>query len=376
LPVNHRRRIHITAVASPAKSEIDMLTPGGVAGLIDLAQRGAGDRYRVTASPRMLLAREVDAEGGRSDDAERAREVRRLLADDDVAAVVTLRGGAWFARILDQIDFDVLARRKTLLYLFGFSEMTPLIAIAGRYPKVVALYDLGPGFLYGGPKWYARRHAAALGRHAKLPEDQHEGFAIGWALAGFPGRFSEFFREVADVLDGKGSSRVPEGRLLSGRLPASSRISITGGNLSVIVPLIGSRHRPAIDTRGKWLALEDVNEAPDPLDRMMAALKLAGLFDHVAGVILGDFHDKDVDLRDAAYRMLRYHLPAGRRVPVIRLDNFGHVWPLAPLPMHREVALRRSGGGKDRPRVWIDIPWARWAESPRPSADGEPAGVS
>src|SRR5690606_10335455 len=144
------------------------LSPNGVRGMIEMAQRGAGEGYVVTASPKMLLAKEDDYRGGRADDAARAREVQRLLADDDVAAVVTIRGGAWFTRILDRIDFDVLKRRKRTIHLFGFSEMTTLIAIAGQYPQAVGLYDLGPGFLYGGPRWYAKRHAGELARHVKL----------------------------------------------------------------------------------------------------------------------------------------------------------------------------------------------------------------
>lgn len=356
-----RPRIHVTAVGSSAADEISRLSPHGVRGMLALAQRGAGDRYQVTANPRMLLAKESDAKGGRADDSARAREVTSLLADDGVAALVTIRGGAWFTRILESINFGVLKDRRRPIYLFGFSEMTTLIAIAGQYPQAIGLYDLGPGFLYSGPRWHARKNLKELARHVKLPDDQHEGFATGWALAHYPGLFTEFFRDVADILDGKGSSRRPEGHLLAGKLPAQRRITITGGNLSVMVPLIGSRYASALDTTGKWLAIEDVNEAADPLDRMLAALKLAGLFDRAEGIILGDFHDKDTDLRDAAFEMLKYHLPAKRQIPVIRLDNFGHIWPLAPLPMHREVTLRcERSKGRGRPRVWLDIPWAEW----------------
>jgi muramoyltetrapeptide carboxypeptidase len=361
LPQPPRPRIHITAVGSSAANEIHLLSPNGVKGMLALAQRGAGDRYEVTTSPKMLLAKEIDEKGGRSDDAARIREVQSLLADDRVAALVTLRGGAWFTRLLDRINFNVLKDRRRPIVLFGFSEMTTLIAIAGQYPQAVGLYDLGPGFLYGGPRWYARKHVKELARHVKLPDNQHEGFAIGWALAQYPDRFTEFFRDVAAILDGQGSSRRPEGHLLAGKLPSQSRIVITGGNLSVMLPLIGSRYASAIDTRGKWLALEDVNEAADPMDRMMAALKLNGLFERAEGIILGDFHDKDTDLRDAAFQMLKYHLPTKRQIPVIRLDNFGHIWPLAPLPMHREVTLRcERSKGRGQPRVWLDIPWAEW----------------
>lgn len=358
-----RPRIHITAVGSSATKEVCRLSPDGVEGMIRLAQSGAGDSYAVTASPKMLMAREQDSEGGRRDDQARAQEVERLLADDSVAALVTIRGGAWFTRILDRIDFDVLRRRRRQIYLFGFSEMSSLIAIAGQYPQAVGVHDLGPGFLYGGPRWYACKHASELARHVEFRADQRDGFAAGWALANYPKLFTEFFEDLANILDGKGSARVPAGELLTGRLPAISRITITGGNLSVILPLIGSKYASAIHTRGKWLALEDINEAADPLDRMMAGLKLAGCFEEVQGILLGDFHDQDTDLCETAFKLLKYHLPPTRRIPVVRLNNFGHVWPLAPLPMHREVTLHCERPGRRGPaRVWIESPWQQWRD--------------
>ena len=103
--VNERRRIHITAVGGSAVGVVAKLGVEGVKGLVALAQGRVGDRFRVTASARMIFAKEAPHEGGRSDDAARAREIETLLADDGVAALVTIRGGAWFTRILNEIDF-------------------------------------------------------------------------------------------------------------------------------------------------------------------------------------------------------------------------------------------------------------------------------
>jgi len=348
---NYPPRIHITNVGSTGAAAIERLGPGGVDGMLDLVRGAVGDRYRVTASARMILATEDDRRGGRSDDGARAREIERALGDDDVAALVTLRGGAWFTRVLERIDFDVLRRRRRSIHIFGFSEMTTLVGIAGRYPRAVGLYDLGPAFLYSGLKRYAAEHGG------RLPA----GSTVRSVGRQYRSSFAGFFREVADVLDGVGSKRVPTGRLLAGRLLASTRIRIVGGNLSVFVSLIGSRYARAVDTRGKWLAMEDVGESAGAIDRMLATCKLAGLFERVEGVILGDFEDGDEQWSDAVLAMMKHHLPARRRVPIVALRNFGHIWPMAPLPLHREVTLccRRMTRGK--PRVTIDIPWAKWA---------------
>ena len=90
---------------------------------------------------------------------------------------------------------------------------------------------------------------------------------------------------------------------------------------------------------------------------MLASLKLAGLLDPAEGIILGDFHTPQQNLSEAVFRLLRHHLPRTWRRPIISLETFGHIYPIAPLPMHRAVTLRRLGGS----RVRIDIPWAEWA---------------
>lgn len=354
-----RPRIHITAVGSPAPDVLQRLGVKDIGGLVRLAQAGAGDKYEVTANGTMILAKEADNEGGRFDDHARAEEIESALADDGVTALVTIRGGAWFARLLDQIRWDVLKRRKKTIHIFGFSEMTTLVAVAGQYPKAIGLYDLGPSFIFAGMKRWAVQNIRTLVDPAKMSADEQQGFGAGWAAAQFPQKFTEFFSEVAGVVEGRDSPRVPSGELVAGSLPPRSRITITGGNLSLLMPLLGSRFAGAIDTRGKWLAIEDLNEAADKMDRMIAALKLAGLFERAEGLILGDFHNQSEDLSDAAFRLLKYHLPK-RRMPIIRMVNFGHVWPIAPLPLHRPVTLVRLRRSRGKPAVRLVIPWSEW----------------
>jgi len=354
------RRIHLTAVGSPAGKQMRMLGVRNVTQLIDMAQAAVGERYRVMADGPLIWAVENDAAGGRRDDSARVLAVDKIFADDEVAALVTVRGGAWFVRIMDRIDWDLLKHREKTLYIFGFSEMTPLIAVAARYPRVIGLYDLGPGFLYGGMERYAFKHVVRFGGERDMTLEERRAFAAGWAAAECKRAFAEFFQDVAAICDGQPSSRVPRGRLIAGRLPARKRITIVGGNLSLLVTLLGSRFRSTVDQPGTWLAIEEVNEPLDNVDRMFAALKLAGLWERAEGIILGDFHKDDTEQSEAVLKLMKHHLPADRSVPIIRLDNFGHIYPMAPLPMHREVTLRCRRRASGPPDVTIEIPWHQW----------------
>lgn len=69
---------------------------------------------------------------------------------------------------------------------------------------------------------------------------------------------------------------------------------VVGGNLCLLAHLIGSLSE--LDTRGKLLFIEDIEETYYNLDRMMVQLKRARKFDHLAGLVVGQFTDmKDND---------------------------------------------------------------------------------
>ena len=183
---------------------------------------------------------------------------------------------------------------------------------------------------------------------------------MGWALGRFRTHLTDFFRDVAGIITGRPCPRVPTGRVLAGKLPSRSTITITGGNLSLVAAMMGSPYAPAFDTLGKWLAIEEVNEAPDKCDRMLAGLKHNGLLERAEGIILGDFHNEDREFVNGAFEVLKHNLPKSTRIPIIYLENFGHIWPIAPLPMHRPVTLR-STSTRSVQNVAIDIPWDKWS---------------
>jgi muramoyltetrapeptide carboxypeptidase len=61
---------------------------------------------------------------------------------------------------------------------------------------------------------------------------------------------------------------------------------LVGGSLSVIVSMLGTPW--ALETRGRLLFLEDVNEKPYRIDRMLTQLRQAGALDGIAGVVFGE----------------------------------------------------------------------------------------
>jgi muramoyltetrapeptide carboxypeptidase len=83
---------------------------------------------------------------------------------------------------------------------------------------------------------------------------------------------------------------------------------LVGGNLSLIAATLGTPY--ALDAAGAVLFIEDVDERPYRVDRMMSHLRLAGVLDAVAGIVVGRFTCKDPE--EQALRIARSMAPPHR----------------------------------------------------------------
>ena len=180
-------------------------------------------------------------------DAARARALGAAIARPGTRAVMASRGGHGATRILDMLDWE--AWRDRPVPLVGFSDVTAL--------QMAALARAG----------VATIHGPTVSSLAKLPGPfRHrlyhliENPAAGWEEA--------------------------PARLLS-LVPGEARGPLVGGNLSVLVALVGTPWMPRLD--GCVLFVEDVAEAPYRVDRMMTQLRNGGVLGSLAGIVAGEF---------------------------------------------------------------------------------------
>lgn len=198
-----------------------------------------------------LLTREGYLAGS---DKIRARDLMAMYADEEVRAIMAVRGGWGSARLLPFLDFAAISARPKLF--IGFSDNTAL--------------------------------HLALAAHTGVPGIHGPNAAASW-----PPQAWDAFRQIA--FDGAMPTyAVPayEGANLSGRGPAlrtfhggRARGRLLGGNLSVLSALVGTPYLP--DFSGAILFLEDTNESEYRIDRMLTQLALAGILGKVAGVVFG-----------------------------------------------------------------------------------------
>ena len=181
-------------------------------------------------------------------DQHRARHLNRLFANEAIRAIFCARGGFGCLRVLPYLDYDLIkAHPKTLI---GFSDVTALLVTLAQRCGLVGLH--GPVVT-----------------------------SLGFADEGSRARLEQ-------VLTAKAPADLspPEPVVIrAGR----KRGVLTGGNLATLCHLVGTDFAP--DFSGKIVLLEDVNEAPYRIDRMLTQMRLAGCFEKMTGVILGAFED-------------------------------------------------------------------------------------
>ncbi|MBL8878905.1 MAG: LD-carboxypeptidase [Phycisphaerales bacterium] len=333
--------MHFICHAGPMERDFARLGVSGAAEFLAFTRSCAPASLRLTANERFFSETEDESRGGRRDDAGRIADLQAAIDDPNCAAIVAARGGAYLTRILPYIDFSSLARRRRPLTVFGFSEITTLVNLVATYRGGRGLYWLCPNFLAWKIKPLAAAQAAIgafwrrvaellLGPVALDSQDQQLnrtelGIGDSLNLASRAGRRRSYTDDAVPIHDLSGA--IALGRVRPHTAP------IIGGCLSVIAAVAGTPLFRRVRPDGAWLAIEDIHEAPYRIDRYLATLKLLGWFERLAGVLVGDFHAEGMpDQRAAVVELLRFHLPK-RSPPVVITRDFGHVWPIVPVPI-------------------------------------------
>ncbi len=217
-------------------------------------------------------------------DEERAKDLQQQLDNPEVKAVWCVKGGYGTVRILDLIDFS--AFKKNPKWIIGYSDVTALHS---------HIHNFGISTLHA---------QMCLGVETKS-EDSRETLRkilFGEELN---------YQFSTSQLNKTGTA---EGELV-------------GGNLSVLYSLCGSNS--TINTHGKILFLEDLDEYLYHIDRMMQNLKRNGMLENLAGLIVGgmnDMNDNNIPFGKTAEEIIaetveEYDYPIAFNFPAGHLED-------------------------------------------------------
>ncbi|EAM2758044.1 TPA: muramoyltetrapeptide carboxypeptidase [Salmonella enterica subsp. enterica serovar Bovismorbificans] len=242
-------------------------------------------------------------------DAERLADVNSLasLTSPDTI-VMPVRGGYGASRLLDRIDWQALATRQQRdpLLICGHSDFTAIQAGLLAQANVIT---------FSGPMLAANFGAETLNTFT----EQHFWLAL---------RKAQFTVEW----QGDGPQCDVQGTLW-------------GGNLAMLISLIGTPWMPTID-KG-ILVLEDVNEHPFRVERMLLQLEYAGILNRQIAIVLGSFSGAAPNEYDAGYSLESVYafLRSRLSVPLITGLDFGHEQRTVTLPIGANATLKNTRQG-------------------------------
>ncbi len=229
-------------------------------------------------------------------DEERIEDFQNMLDDDEVKAIWCARGGYGTVRIIDALDFTKF--KKQSKWIVGYSDVTVL----HNYINNLGFETL----------------------HATMPIN-------------VPKNSIEALNSLKDAFFGKPLKYSTKSEKLNRFGDATGEL--VGGNLSMLYSLLGSE--TAINTDGKILFIEDLDEYLYHVDRMMQNLKRNGYLDNLKGLIVGsmsNMNDNTIPFGSTAKQIIfdvckEYDFPIYFDFPA------GHVVDNRALIMGRKVQL-------------------------------------
>lgn len=225
------------------------------------------------------------------EDSFRAKEFMDFITDKEVKAIIALRGGWGCARMLPMIDMSIIPDNPKIIC--GFSDITTLLLAIYRQTGLVTFH--GP---VGNSTW----EGATATNFLDVVQARNTPLVLSNP-------------EMKVIAQGYGSG------------------TLIGGNLSIVCSLIGTSFLP--DFKEAILFLEETEEEPYRVDRLLTQLSMCGLLDKLSGVVFGTCAKCEAEEPDKSFTLdevLDHHFKS-RSYPVVKGFAIGHIKDKFTLPV-------------------------------------------
>lgn len=222
-------------------------------------------------------------------DAEKAKDIQSFIDNPEVKAIVSTRGGYGCVRVIDKLNLKPLADQKK--WFVGYSDVTVFHSHIHQNFGTPTLHATMPVNISDDPS----------------PEENESNNTLISALLG---------EDLAYTMKSNPMNKTGHAAGL-----------LVGGNLSMLYSMCGSASD--IDTAGKILFIEDLDEYLYHVDRMMMNLKRTGKLDNLAALVVGgmsDMNDNAIPFGKTAEEIILEHTE-GNDYPVYFGFQAGHQKP-------------------------------------------------
>lgn len=234
-------------------------------------------------------------------DDERLADLEEMFLDPEVKGIICSSGGYGAGRITERLDMDIVKENPKIFW--GFSDITFLHTAMGAYANLVTF------------------HGSMLGPN--VGKDTFEDLS------------GQMFQQLFEPMELHYTEEIsPLESVTSG----VARGELIGGNLSLLARTIGTKFE--FDTAGKILLIEDIGEEAVRVDGLLNQLRMAGKFNNVAGIVIGDFANTETQKKwtltlDEVFDDYFSDL----KVPVVKGFKIGHCEPHFAVPLGVEAIL-------------------------------------
>ncbi|HAQ06208.1 MAG TPA: LD-carboxypeptidase [Bacillus bacterium] len=227
-------------------------------------------------------------------DEDRLADLHRMFLDDSVKGIICAGGGYGTGRIASEIDYELIKKNPKIFW--GYSDITFLHTAIRQHAGLVTFH--GPMI------------ASDIGKEDANPISKNQ------------------FRQLFEQTDVKYTD---EAGLLEEKVAGKAEGQLVGGNLSLLVSTLGTTYE--IDTEEKILLIEDINEEPRAVDRMLNQLYMAGKLQSASGILVGDFNNcvPEGELSLSLDEVLDHYIHLAGR-PALRGFKMGHCSPHIAVP--------------------------------------------
>ncbi len=237
-------------------------------------------------------------------DSERLDDLHEAFTNQNIDAILCIRGGYGSARIIDKINYQLIKQNPKIF--IGFSDITALLNSIWQKTGLITFHGV-----------------VGTSDFSEYTTKQ------------FHHAFNGYLSDDKQLTSNDGA--------LDFLCPGTVNGRLVGGNLAIVNSLIGTGFD--IDFTDKIVFIEDVAEAPYKIDRMLTQLLLAGKLQKAAGLILGKFKGCDIDnveitsKNSLSLNEVFIDRLANLNIPIIKNFSFGHVKNQAIFPVGAKVEI-------------------------------------
>ena len=293
------------------------LVKGALIGIIspsspidDISKIEKGVSYLEKQGFNVIVGKNVGVEKGylAGEDSDRLDDLHAMFKNKEVKAIFSLRGGYGSGRLLNKLDYNLIKNNPKIFV--GYSDITAL---------QMAIY-------------------------AKTGLVSFAGLMVG---VDFYDEVSEFAEEIfwRTITSNKKIGRIenPNGEKIYVMNKGRAQGRLLGGNLTVLTSLLGTPYLPSF--KDAILFLEDINEQPYRIDRMLNQLKLSKMLSQIRGVVLGRFvncYESDMTKKTLSLNEVILEYFSNIKIPVVYNVKHGHTHENITLPVGLKCNLNAS----------------------------------